>query len=103
MSKLSKLGHFFQRVGKIAPAILVFTPLAPIAGPITAAIQEAEAIHGASTGAEKLAHVVAVAKEAAKVANAAAGHTVVNEVGIEAAAAHAIGAVVSAANAVHPR
>lgn len=102
MSKLGKLGNFFKQVGRIAPVILAFTPLAPIAEPVAAAIQEAEAIHGAATGPEKLAHVVAVAVDAAQVANTAAGKVVVDPAAIQDSAQHAIAAVISATKAVNP-
>lgn len=101
MSKLGKLGHFFHNVGKFAPVILALTPLAPIAAPVAAAIQEAEAIHGA-TGPDKLAHVIAVAKESAVVANMAAGKQVVDPAEVEGAAAQVISAVVAVANAAKP-
>ncbi len=98
MSKLGKLGRFFHNVGKFAPLILAVTPLAPIAAPVAAAIAEAEAIHGDGTGTEKLAHVVGVAKEAAEVANAAAGHVVVDPAAIEGAASQAVSTVISVVN-----
>ena len=99
MSKLSKLGHFFQRVGKIAPAILAFTPLAPIAPLVAAAVQEAEAIKGA-TGPEKLAHVKAIVTAAVRVANQEAGHQVIGATDLDAAIDHGVGAIISAVNAV---
>ena len=99
MSKLSKLGHFFQKVGAIAPVVLMFTPLAPIAGPITAAIMEAESI-GSAKGEDKLAHVVAVAKDAADVANAAAGKQVVDPAAIDSAAGQIVSGIVTAANGI---
>jgi hypothetical protein len=99
MSKLGKLGHFFKQVGHIAPIILAFTPLAPIAAPVAAAIQEAEAIHGAGAGADKLAHVVAVAVDAAEVANTVAGKVVLDPALIAESAQHAIAAVISATKA----
>lgn len=102
MSKLSALGHFFQHVAKVAPAILLLTPLAPIAGIVVAGIQEAEAIKGASS-AEKLAHVQAIAVDAAHAANAQAGHQVIDPVAVETEAATVISAVVQAANLAHPK
>lgn len=98
MSKLGKLGKFFHSVGKFAPIVLALTPLAPIAGPVAAAIAEAEAIHGDGAGPAKFAHVVAIAKDAALVANAAAGKEVVSPEAVEAAAAQAISTVVAIAN-----
>lgn len=50
-------------------AALQASPLAPIAMPVSIAIGEAEAIPGA-TGAQKLAHVLAIATAAASTAQA---------------------------------
>ncbi len=102
MSKLSKLGRFFQAVGKFAPLILAVTPLAPIAPAVMAAIQEAEALHGAGTGVEKLAHVKAIALDAAAAANAQAGKIVVDPAEIGAAVDQSVAAVVAVANVVKP-
>lgn len=96
MSKLTALGHFMRKVGAVAPAILMFTPLAPIAGITQAAIVEAEAIFGPGKGDEKLAHVIAVAKDAGAAINAQAGHEVVHVDAIEQTAKSAISAVISA-------
>ncbi len=98
MSKLGSVGHFFLKLGKIAPAILALSPLAPIAGPVALAIAEAEAIHGAHTGPEKLAHVIQTAVDAAKVANVAAGHQVVDPAKVASAATATIGAIIAVAN-----
>lgn len=98
MSKLGKLGHFFRNVGKFAPVILALTPLAPIAGPVQAAIAEAEAIHGDGAGAAKLAHVVAIAKDAADAANAQAGHEVIDPSTVEATATQVVSTVVNVVN-----
>lgn len=96
MSKLSAIGHFFLRVGQIAPTILALTPLAPIAPAVTAAIQEAEALHGSGSGADKLAHVVAIATDAAQAVNAQAGHQVIDPVAVQSEAATVISSVVQA-------
>lgn len=96
--KLGKIGRFFHNLGRYAPLVLALTPLAPIAAPIAAAIAEAEAIHGEGNGPAKLAHVVAIAKDAADVANAAAGRQVVDPAAVEGAAAQAISTVVAVAN-----
>lgn len=69
---MKRFRDFLIRISKIAPALLALTPLAPIADDIMAAIQEAEAINGAS-GPEKLAHVVNIAVDAAKAINTSAG------------------------------
>lgn len=102
MSKLSKLGHFFQAVARVAPAILMLTPLAPISGIVVAAIQEAEAV-GHSSGPEKLAHVVAIATDAAQAVNTQAGQQVIDPAAVQQEAATVISAVVQAANLAHPK
>lgn len=102
MSKLSAIGHFFERLAAIAPALLSITPLAPIAGAVQAAIAEAEHLKGAGTGQEKLAHVVAIAKDAAAAVNAQAGHPVVDEAAVEQEAATVISAVVQATKLTLP-
>lgn len=97
MSKLGKLGSFFKKVGKVAPAILAMHPaLAPIAGPVAAAIYEAEAIKG--SGDQKLAHVVGVAVESAKAVNAAAKRKVLDVGEVRAAATAVVSATVNVAN-----
>lgn len=97
MSKLGKLGSFFRKVGQVAPAILALNPkLAPLAGPITAAIQEAEAIKG--SGPEKLAHVVAVAEQSARAVNVAAKKKVVDVAEVKQAAGAVVSAIVAVAN-----
>lgn len=101
MSKLGNLGKFLHIVGTFAPLILAVTPLAPIAGAVTAAIQEAESIAGA-TGAEKLARVTAIAVDAAHAANAQAGHVVVDPVAVQTEAATVISAVIQATNLAKP-
>lgn len=97
MSKLGKLGSFFKKVGQVAPAVLVLTPLAPIAPIVQAAIQEAEAIPGA-TGAQKRAHVKAIAVDAATSINIAKGAAVVDVAEVEQAADSSITAVIDAVN-----
>jgi hypothetical protein len=99
MSKLGKLGHFFKQVGHIAPVILAFTPLAPIAAPVAAAIQEAEAIHGAGTGAGEARACRRRGRGRRKVANTAAGKVVLDPALIQDSAQHAIAAVISATKA----
>lgn len=97
---MSTLGSFFQKLGHLAPIILAFTPLAPIAPAVAAAIAEAEAIKGAS-GADKLAHVKQIARDAALAVNAAKGRQVVSVTGLDAAVDSAVATVVSVVNAVH--
>lgn len=103
MSKLSAIGHFFHRLGQVAPAILAITPLAPIAGIVQAAIQEAEAIHGAGSGPAKLAHVVAIVTDAAQAANTQVGHEVINIQAVQNEAATVISAVVQATKLTPPK
>lgn len=97
MSKLGKLGSFFKKVGKVAPIIMAFTPLAPFAPIVTAAIQEAEAIKGA-TGPEKLAHVVNIVEQAATAAQAAGKS--VNPDEVKAAATTVVSGIVQTVNAL---
>ena len=99
MSKLGRLGHFFVKVGQFAPVILALTPLAPISGIVGAAIQEAEALKGA-TGEQKLAHVMAIAVDAAKAANSQAGKVVVDPAKVQNAVAEAVSAVITVTNLV---
>lgn len=79
-------------------AALSVSPLAPIAGPVAAAIAEAEAMHGKS-GAEKLAHVVDIATDAAIAAQALG--TQIDPDQVRQIAAVAISAAVDATNVVH--
>lgn len=78
MSKLGKLGSFFKKVAQVAPALIIYTPLAPFAVPITAAIQEAQALF--ADNARKREHVVGVAVNAALVAAQAGAKIDVEEV-----------------------
>lgn len=96
-SKLGKIGGFFKRVGKVAPLILAFTPLAPLTPIVMAAIQEAEAIPGA-TGPQKLAHVVNIVGSAAEIAQA--GGKNVNPADVKAAASTVISGIVQTVNAL---
>lgn len=97
MSKLGKLGSFFKKVGKVAPIILAFTPLAPFAPIVTAAIQEAEAIQGA-TGPQKLEHVVNIVGHAAEIAQQAGKS--VNPAEVKAAATTVVSGIVQTVNAL---
>jgi hypothetical protein len=85
-------------------AALSVSPLAPIAGPVAAAIAEAEAMHGKS-GAEKLAHVVDLATDAAIIAQALGkpvdGQMPIDPEQFRKIAAVAISAAVDATNVVH--
>lgn len=90
--------NWLKVVGQVAPMILAFTPLAPIAGPIAIAIREAEQIHGDQTGPEKLAHVVGIAQQAATAVNSQVGKTVVAPDLIPGATAQIVSAIVAIAN-----
>lgn len=103
MSKLSKIGHFFQRLAQVAPTLLRLTPLAPIADIVQAAIAEAEAIHGPGTGTAKLAHVVNIATGAATAVNVQAGREIVDVAAVQTEAATIISAVVQATKLTPPK
>lgn len=94
------LPKWLEILFSIGPTVLAFTPLAPIAGPVAAGIAEARALAGASNS-EKLAHVVAIAKEAAVAANAQAGKTILDPDGVSATAGAVISSVVQVVNQVH--
>lgn len=104
MSKLGKLGNFFNGMAKFALPILMMTPLAPIARVIVAAMQEAEALHtGPNTGADKLKHVLAIALDAALGVNIAAGHMVIDPAVLQQVVTQVVGAIVGVVNVVqHP-
>lgn len=97
---MSKWSTFLKIARTIGPVALQFTPLAPIAGAVSAAIGEAEQIEGAS-GAEKLAHVTAIALDAADAANQKAGHQVIDPAVVSSTAQSAISATVGAIKIVH--
>jgi hypothetical protein len=90
---------WLQILETFGPMILAFTPLAPIAPAVTAAIGAAETT--ALTGTDKLAQVVQVAGIAAEGVNAQVGHQVIDPSVVAASAASAISAVVQIANSVH--
>lgn len=92
--------RWLQILGQIGPQILAFTPLAPIAPAVAAAIGEAEAIGGASS-AQKLAHVQQIVNDAVIATNAQAGKTVLDPQLVAAASATAISTVVNVTNVVH--
>lgn len=97
---MSKWDTFLKIARTVGPVALQFTPLAPIAGAVAAAIGEAQQIEGAS-GQEKLAHVTAIAMQAAQAANDQAGHIVIDPSLVSATAASAISTAVSAIKIVH--
>lgn len=89
------LKSWLKTLAKVAPKVLLLTPLAPIAPAVQAAIAEAEAIKGAS-GQEKLAHVVKIAVNAAEVAQASGVNIDPNAV--EVAAEKAVSTAVDITN-----
>lgn len=97
---MSKWGTFLKIARAVGPIALKFTPLAPIAEVVGNAIGEAQQIEGAS-GAEKLAHVTAIAVNAAHAANEQAGHQVIDPDVVAATAAEAISTAVGAIKIVH--
>lgn len=97
---MSKWATFLKIARTVGPVALQFTPLAPIAGTVAAAIGEAEQIEGAS-GSEKLAHVTAIAISAAQAANEQAGHQVIDPAMVAATAQSAISTAVGAIKIVH--
>jgi hypothetical protein len=98
MSKWSAFGKLVKQIA-VPILVLVRPELAPIANSITVAIDEAEQIHGAGNGAEKMQHVLKAADAAADVYNATTApdidktklHTVVED---------GVNAVVAATNIV---
>jgi hypothetical protein len=97
---MSKWATFLKIARTVGPVALQFTPLAPIAGAVSSAIGEAQQIEGAS-GAEKLAHVTAIAVNAAHAANEQAGRQVIDPADVAATAQSAISATVGAIKIVH--
>jgi len=87
-------------VQQLAPMVLAFTPLAPIAPFVSAGIQEAEQIQGAS-GADKLAHAINIARQGIAATNAQAGRTVIDPNLADSAIAAGINTTVSVVNIVH--
>jgi hypothetical protein len=94
------LPKWLQVLAQVGPQVLMFTPLAPIAGVVVAAIGEAQAMQGAS-GQAKLAHVVNIATDAAQAANLQAGRVVIDPAVLQATAATAISTAVSVTKMVH--
>jgi hypothetical protein len=79
-------------------AALQASPLAPIADSVTVAIAAAEAIKGA-TGAQKLAQVLVIAKQAAATAQELGAN--IDPALVELAGAKAISTAVDVTNIVH--
>lgn len=93
------IGRWIQIAAQFAPQVLLFTPLAPIAGIVSQAIQEAEQIKGA-TGPQKLAHVTNIAIDAAAATNAKVGRMVIDPNAVRVASASAISTVVTIINGI---
>ncbi len=91
---------WLEILADVGPKVLMFTPLAPIAGTVINAIAEAKSMQGASNQ-DKLAHVVNIATDAAQAANEQAGHVVIDPVALQAAAVSAISTTVQVTNMVH--
>lgn len=94
------IGKWLRIAGQFAPQILLLTPLAPIAGQVSVAIQEAEKIPGAS-GQEKLDHVVKIAQQAASANNAVDTNVQIDPAMIPTATADAVKTVVDTVNGIH--
>jgi len=90
-------GKFIALVNLLGPAVLLNVKggekIAPLVAVITSAIGEAQAIKGA-TGAEKKAHVLAIAAAAVTVANSSAKGVVLDPEEVQAVAGDGIDAVV---------
>jgi hypothetical protein len=87
------LPKWLEVLEQVGPGVLKFTPLAPIAPQVIAAIGETQGMPGA-TGPEKLAHVVNIATQAAQAANAEAGRVVIDPGAMQTTAETAISTVV---------
>lgn len=91
--------NWLRVLAHLGPMALAFTPLAPIAPLVIAAIGEAEAMQGA-TGPEKLAHVVNIATDAASATNAQTGKPVIDPAVMARTANEAISTTVDVVNMV---
>lgn len=80
-------------------ASLRATKLAPIADTVAVIIEEAEAIHGAKTGPDKLTHVIPLVLAAAEAAHAAG--VKIDPADVQRAAAGAVSTAVTVTNIVH--
>ncbi len=83
----------------VGPQVLMFTPLAPIAGIVVGAIQTAESIPGA-TGPQKKALVQQLVTAGVQATNTLAGKMVIDPAVAQAASGSAIDTVVNVANIV---
>jgi len=92
---------WLQIVGRLAPTVLSLIPaLSPIAPYVTAGIQEAEQIPGA-TGSDKLTHAITIARQGIAAVNAQAGRTVVDPNIADATIAAGINTTVGVVNIIH--
>lgn len=90
----------FKQVAEVvAPAVLQFTPLAPLSAYIVPAIVEAESIKSAEGGQAKLLHVLAAATTAAQATNAQAGRMVIDPALIQTQGPLIVSNVITAINA----
>jgi hypothetical protein len=96
------MSKWLALVKTLAPIILtsVKPELAPIAGQITDAITEAEAIKGAS-GSAKLQHVKNIALSAANSINTAKGKEVISVSDLNSAIDAGVSTTVQAINLIH--
>jgi hypothetical protein len=90
---------FKQVAETIAPAVLQFTPLAPLSAYIVPAIVEAESIKSAEGGQAKLLHVLAAATTAAQATNAQAGRMLIDPALIQSQGPMIVSNVITAINA----
>jgi hypothetical protein len=91
---------WLSMVATIAPMILMYTPLAPLAQYVGPGIQEAELIPGAS-GTDKLSHVISIVRNGIAATNAQAGRVVIDPQLSDTVIASGVGTVVSVVNLVH--
>ena len=94
------LSKWLEILGTIGPAVLSFTPLAPIAPIVLEGVKLAEQIPGAS-GAQKKALVQNIVALGASGANTAAGSVVVDPTAAAAVTGTAIDSVIGVTNLVH--
>jgi hypothetical protein len=91
---------WLKTVAQIAPAILAFTPAAPLAPWVALGIHTAEGIDGA-TGPQKLEIAKAIAKVGVAAVNAQAGKELVDVTSSDVVITDGINAVVAATNLKH--
>lgn len=95
------VSSWLRIVEMLGAEIIRFTPLAPVADKVVAAIQAVEVLHTApGTGAQKKAAVKDIVAASVEVENAVVGGEVIDPVLATAAADHAIDAVISVANLI---